>query len=211
MSPQFPASRTVHQTKTPKNTAAFSLCLLRFEETISFRERRKGVHAHLFEDMQRKTEILAVFTLVLLTIVLIGSACAKNEPLGCGNADKAWNSNLALWRSKGLTDYDMVIQRFRNPMYGHVPFLVKVRNGKNISLTPARENSGQELTDGYEAVATVEQIFTIIEKACETGDKVVVEYDPENGIPRFFASSNIKANNDQADGYKVQQFVPLAK
>ena len=99
------------------------------------------------------------------------SACAEGKLSACGDKDQLWMINLALWHSKRIVDYDMVVERFRVPMYGHVPFLMKVRNGKNVSLEPARENLGLEKTDGYEPVATVEGMFDTIKQACENGRK----------------------------------------
>ncbi len=146
-----------------------------------------------------------------LVILILLSSCAGVKPQGCGEKDKAWSANLALWKSKAIGDYDVVVERYRNPMYGHVPFLIKVRNGKNISMEPARENRGSELTDGYESVATVEQMFETMKKACERGDNVVATFDSQLGVPTYFGFSNIADPPDKADGFKLEKLTPFAK
>lgn len=148
---------------------------------------------------------------VLVILLIFLSACTTGKSQACGEKNQAWVSNLALWRSKTVSDYDMVIERFRNPMYGHVPFLIKVRNGENVALEPARENKGLEKTDGYEAVATVEKMFTTIKQACERGDTITVEYDPELGVPKLFGFSNLSHGTDSGDGYKLTKLVPIGE
>jgi hypothetical protein len=156
----------------------------------------------------RSESLKFVFPTILAALLLLSGCSVGKRPV-CGDADPQWATNLALWRSQGIVDYDMVIQRFRDPMYGHVPFLIKVRNGNNVSLAPARENLGLEKTDGYEAVATVEEMFNTIKRACERGDNVTVEYDVQLGVPKNLGFSNIAAPVDAADGYKLDHLTPI--
>lgn len=160
--------------------------------------------------MKKRTKkiVLVCFGLVAFLFV---SSCVTGRSQKCGEKDKAWATNLALWQSKEIVDYDMVIERYHDPMYGHVPFLIKVRNGKNISMGPARENLGLELTDGYEAVTTIEQMFGTMKKACERGDNVNVTYDSKLGVPTYFGFSNIKDGPDKGDGFKLEKFLPVGK
>ncbi|MEO7660055.1 MAG: DUF6174 domain-containing protein [Pyrinomonadaceae bacterium] len=151
--------------------------------------------------------------LVCLGVVagLFVTSCVNGRSQTCGETDKEWSTNLALWHSKEIMGYDMVIVRYHSPIYGHVPFLIKVRNGKNVSMEPSRDNLGLELTDGYEAVATVEQMFDTMTRACERGDNINVTFDSTNGVPTYFGFSNIKDGTDKGDGFKLEKFSLVAK
>ena len=147
---------------------------------------------------------LNLFLVFLVIVTMLISSCSATTSQLCGDRDKAWAANLALWKSQEIVDYDMVVERYRNPTYAHVPFLIKVRNGKNVSMEPARENKGLELTDGYEAVATVEQMFETGKQACENGGGLTVGYDSVRGNPVLFGfDGNPKAVADGRDGFKI--------
>ena len=154
----------------------------------------------------------AYSSILLVTIMVVTlTACAKSEPKRCGVNDQEWATHRALWQSKGTLDYDMIVERFNNPMYGHVPFLIKVRGGKNVSMEPARENRGLELTDGYEAVSTIERMFEIVRQACENGNLATVEYDKLNGVPTYIGISRNSDPADKADGYMVERLDVITK
>jgi hypothetical protein len=153
------------------------------------------------------SKYITVTTLAAVALFLFG--CPERKVPVCGERDQQWTSNLALWQSKRIVDYDMVLERFRDPMYRHVPFLIKVRKGRNVSLEPARENLGLEKADGYEHVSTVEEMFNTIRHACERGDHVNVEYDVELGVPKYFGFSNIADGVDHDDGYKLERLTPV--
>ena len=159
-------------------------------------------------ETRKGMERAAIRTLLILTL-LTYSSCSEVRSQNCGQSNKQWADNFALWQSKQITDYEMVFERFSNPTYTHVPFLIKVRNGENISLRPARENRGQELTDGYEAVSTVEALFNTVKAACERGDDITIEYDSELGIPSSIGFGNIAVGPDRRDGYKLESFVVI--
>ena len=152
-----------------------------------------------------------IFGIALVVLVLV-SGCSLGEAPQCGENDKVWATRLELWRSKNISNYDMVIQRSKDPTYGHVPFMIKVRDGKNISLEPARENLGLELTDGYEPVKTVEQMFDLIQEACGRSANVRAEYDENLGIPSFIAF-NSQVRGEQGihnrESFKLLSFVSI--
>ena len=121
----------------------------------------------------------AVLTFLIL-VTLMMSTCSQDNTV-CG--DSSWRENRDVWQSQKILDYDFVVQRFHDPNYGHVPFLIKVRNGEPVYLNPARENAGLELTDGYAEVGSVDRMFELIKSACASGSKVAVQYDKERGYP----------------------------
>jgi hypothetical protein len=106
-----------------------------------------------------------------------------------------------------VSDYDFVVQRFHDPTYNHVPFLIKVRNADAVSMDPARPNAGLELTDGYSTVNSMDKLFDLIKVSCGQGGQVTVEYDKELGYP---VSVNISSPPTKGvhnvDRYLIENF-----
>ena len=113
---------------------------------------------------------------------------------------------MDLWHSQKITDYDFVIQRFRDPNYSHIPFLIKVRKGDPVYVNPVRENAGLELTDGYDDVSSVEKMFDLIKKRCESGEKVEVEYEKTFGYPRTIRITLRGTGVHNVDSYVIEKF-----
>ena len=119
--------------------------------------------------------------LSLLTVLALLLACSSSCAQEFTKADGAWAQNRALWESKHIKDYDMVVERLQGGTYSYVPYLISVRDGKVANKTPARPNTGLEVVDSYEAVETVDKMFDTIRRGCEDRTEMKVEYDLVTG------------------------------
>ena len=146
-------------------------------------------------------KVAFVTFLVLVTFAM--STCRSGDTV-CG--DSRWKENRERWQEQKILDYDFVVRRFHDPQYDYVPFLIKVRDGEPVYLSPTRENAGLELTDGYAEVGSVDRMFDLIKTACVSGSKVEVEYDKERGFPLSISITRPDKGIHNVDRYVIENF-----
>lgn len=156
--------------------------------------------------------IFALLKRLLFTGVIVvissGMGCSSQK---CADANSEWAKSRDRWQSKGIVDYDMIVERFQGGLYSFVPFSIKVRDGRVVSKGPARANLGLEHTDDYEQVETVDKMFDTIRNGCENRTEMRVEYDPKTGIPHFIGFTGDSYAADAGYYYRVEKFVPFDK
>ena len=148
---------------------------------------------------KNKTEKFLTLTISLILVVTIILS------QGCKVADPELEKNKQLWHEKKTTDYDFVCEQFGGPMYGFVPMLIKVRDGKVISMEPTRERGQLERIDGYEDFDTVEKMFDEIQQAYNKSHFVRITYNKDLGFPEDIIIDSMKSS-DSGERVVISRF-----
>jgi hypothetical protein len=93
-----------------------------------------------------------------------------------------------------IVDYDFEIYRIQGGMYGWVPFSIRVRDGRAVSMNPAVEYGELDRVDGYEEFDTVEKAFDRIREAYDKEHFVEVGYNDKYGYPEKMRIDSLESD-----------------
>jgi cytochrome oxidase Cu insertion factor (SCO1/SenC/PrrC family) len=139
-------------------------------------------------------------TVFLLFLAL--TACAGKTEL---------KENQQKWATQNVSHYKFEVTIGCNcPWYNLMPLKIEVEDGQVISMT---DNNGQpppaNYAETFNRVASIENLFAILDKAIGSASKVTVSYDPDYGYPKSIVIDYSKMVYDDEIGYYVKSFEAL--
>jgi hypothetical protein len=160
---------------------------------------------NLYEFLKKK-ELGAILNLGVTLIILINVFQAT----GCSMAlrpatESELEKNKQLWGSKKIANYDFVIIRYEGGQYVWASVLIKVRDGKAVSMEPT-ETIGQLTKTDYSDFDNFEKVFARIKESYNRGDHVKVSYSSEFGYPEKILIQFKGGGVDSWNSYEISKF-----
>ena len=124
-----------------------------------------------------------------------------SKPAGTTNIDKVvetdpdLDKNRKRWRESKIVNYEMSVRiHFSSYTTPAEPVIIKVRDGKSISIAPEFESDKRDIKV-YEKYDTIEKIFAEIESEIRAKNTVKVKYNKLQGYPE---NTTIFANDSDS-------------
>jgi hypothetical protein len=126
------------------------------------------------------------------------------------------DKNRRLWQEKRIGDYDLTAGLYKGgSSVWAEPVLIKVRNGKAISIDILDEKykvlSDKEAIGGYKELDTIEKMFDYIQKGLDGEADIQVKYDKNFGYPKDMRINYIKRGWDSWQTMIIEKFEIVTK